>query len=105
MRARHNELQRIEGTLADLAALFADMAQLIEAQEPLIEHTEENAIKTVGDIEDGNTELNKSKEHAARRRKLKWYCLLIVVLIILAAALGIGLGIGLTKKAATTVTP
>lgn len=41
VRARHNELQRIEATLTDLAALFADMAQIVEAQDPVIENTEQ----------------------------------------------------------------
>ena len=53
MRARHNELQRIEATLTDLAAMFADMAQIVEAQDPVIEHTEQNAQKTADDVDKG----------------------------------------------------
>jgi len=98
VRARHNELQRIEATLTELAAMFADMAQIVEAQDPVVEHTEQNAIQTAEDVNKGNVEIDKANEHARRRNKLKWYCLLIVCLIILAIALGIGLGIGLTKK-------
>lgn len=104
VRARHNELQRIEATLTDLAALFADMAQIVEYQDPLTERIDENAQKTVDDVNRANTELDKSNEHARRRRKLKWYCFLVVVLIILAIALGVGLGIGLTRSAAKTAT-
>lgn len=78
--------------------MFADMAQIVEAQDPVIEHTEQNAIKTADDVDRGNTEIDKANEHARRRNKLKWYCLLIVVLIVLAIALGVGLGIGLTQK-------
>jgi len=98
VRARHNELQRIEQTLTELAAMFADMAQIVEAQDPVIEHTEQNAIQTAEDVDKGNTEIDKANEHARRRNRLKWWCLLVVVLIVLAIALGIGLGIGLTKK-------
>lgn len=79
--------------------MFADMAQIVEAQDPVVEHTEQNAIKTAEDVDKGNTEIDKANEHARRRNRLKWYCLLVVVLIVLAIALGIGLGIGLTKKA------
>lgn len=100
VRARHNELQRIESTLTDLAALFADMAQIVEAQDPVVERTEQNAMQTVDDIDNANTQLDKSNEHARRRRRNKWYCFLVVVLIILAIALGVGLGIGLPKAAA-----
>jgi len=98
VRARHNELQRIEATLTELAAMFADMAQIVEAQDPVVEHTEQNAIKTAEDVDKGNTEIDKANEHARRRNRLKWWCLLVVVLIVMAIALGIGLGIGLTKK-------
>jgi len=98
VRARHNELQRIEATLTDLAAMFADMAQIVEAQDPVIEHTEQNAIQTAEDVNKGNTEIEKANEHARRRNRLKWWCLLVVVLIILAIALGVGLGVGLAKS-------
>lgn len=98
VRARHNELQKIEATLTELAAMFADMAQIVEAQDPVIEHTEQNAQQTAEDVDKANDQIDKANEHARRRRRNKWYCLLIVVLIILAIALGIGLGIGLTKK-------
>jgi len=98
VRARHNELQRIEATLTELAAMFADMAQIVEAQDPVIEHTEQNAVQTVDDVKNGNTQIDKANEHARRRNRLKWWCLLVVVLIILAIALGVGLGVGLAKS-------
>jgi len=98
VRARHNELQRIEATLTELAAMFADMAQIVEAQDPVVEHTEQNAIQTQEDVNKANVQIDKANEHARRRNRLKWWCLLVVVLIILAIALGVGLGIGLTKS-------
>jgi t-SNARE complex subunit (syntaxin) len=79
VRARHNELQQIEKSLTELAALFADMAQIVEAQEPVVQRTEENAIQAQENVDKGNVEINKATEHARRRRRLKWYCLLVVV--------------------------
>jgi syntaxin 1B/2/3 len=75
--------------------MFADMAQIVEAQDPVVEHTEQNAIQTAEDVDKGNTEIEKANEHARRRNRLKWYCCVVVFLIILAIALGIGLGVGL----------
>ncbi|KAB8290141.1 hypothetical protein EYC80_011011 [Monilinia laxa] len=98
VRARHNELQRIEATLTDLASMFADMAQIVEAQDPVVEHTEQNAIKTAEDVDRGNTEIDKANEHARHRNRLKWWCFLVTILIILAIALGVGLGVGLAVK-------
>lgn len=59
--------------------MFADMAQIVEAQEPVIQRTEENAIQTQEDVNKGNVEIDKANEHARRRRRLKWWCLLITV--------------------------
>ncbi|KAH8801710.1 putative syntaxin-like protein psy1 [Xylogone sp. PMI_703] len=98
VRARHNELQRIEATLTELAAMFADMAQLVEAQDPVVQHTEQNAEQTAQDVDKANAQIQQGIKHARNRNKLKWYCLLVVVLIILAIALGIGLGVGLSKS-------
>lgn len=93
MRARHNELQRIEQTLSELAILYQDLATLVEQQDPVIQVAETNAQNTVDNIEKGNEQVKQANEHARRRRKLKWWCFLLVVLIILAIALGVGLGI------------
>ncbi|EQL00058.1 ssoi [Ophiocordyceps sinensis CO18] len=93
VRARHNELQRIEHTLSDLAILYQELATLVEQQDPVVQAAETNAQNTVENIEKGNEQVKQANEHARRRRKLKWWCFLVVVLIILAIALGVGLGI------------
>ncbi|RFU27254.1 hypothetical protein B7463_g9077, partial [Scytalidium lignicola] len=98
VRARHNELQRIEATLTELASMFADMAQLVEAQDPVVQHTEQNAQKTAEDVDKANAQIQQGIKHARNRNKLKWWCLLVVFLIVLAIALGVGLGIGLAKS-------
>jgi len=96
VRARHNELQRIEKTLTDLAAIFQDMAQIVEAQDPVIEHTEQNATETADNIISGNDQLVKANEKARAARRKKWWCFWIVVLIILILA-AIGAAVGATK--------
>ncbi|KAI8243048.1 Syntaxin-like protein psy1 [Colletotrichum sp. SAR 10_99] len=92
VRARHNELQRIEKTLVELATLYQEMATLVEAQEPVVDAAEQNAQQTVDNIAKGNEEVAVANKHARNRRKLKWWCLLVVVIII---ALAVGLGVGL----------
>lgn len=78
--------------------MFNEVEQLVIAQEPLVEHTENNAVHTQGDIERGNTQIDKGIASAKQRRKLKWFCLFLVVLIILGIALGVGLGVGIAKN-------
>jgi syntaxin 1B/2/3 len=78
---RHNEIAQIEKTMMELAAMFEDMAQLVESQEPVVQRTEENAVQTAEDVKRGNVEIDKANEHARRRNRLKWWCLLVVVRI------------------------
>jgi len=61
--------------------MFAEMAQIVEAQEPVVQRTEENAVQTAEDVKRGNVEIDKANEHARRRNRLKWWCLLVVVRI------------------------
>ncbi|CAM1500946.1 Fc.00g101080.m01.CDS01 [Cosmosporella sp. VM-42] len=98
VRARHNELQRIEQTISEIAILYEELATMVEQQEPVIESAETNAINTVENIEKGNEQVKQANKHARNRRKLKWWCALVVLLIVLAIALGVGLGVALTKK-------
>lgn len=99
VRARHNELQRIEQTLVELSMLYQELATVVEQQDPVVEAAEDNAVQTNMNIEKGNEEVSKANEHAKRTRKLKWWCFFVAVLIVLAIALGVGLGVGLAKSA------
>ncbi|KEY73725.1 hypothetical protein S7711_06301 [Stachybotrys chartarum IBT 7711] len=98
VRARHNELQRIEQTLLELSIMYQELATLVEQQDPIIQNAEENADKTVTYIDQGNEQIKTATDSARRARKLKWWCALVVVLIILAVALGVGLGVGLINN-------
>ncbi|KKP00819.1 hypothetical protein THAR02_07074 [Trichoderma harzianum] len=98
VRARHNELQRIEQTLSELALLFQELAAMVEQQENVVVAAEVNAENTVQNIEKGNEQVSQGIEHARRTRRLKWWCAFIVFLIVLAIALGVGLGVALTNK-------
>ncbi|KAM3529844.1 hypothetical protein NHJ13051_001653 [Beauveria bassiana] len=102
VRARHNELQRIEQTLTELAVLYQELATMVEQQETIIVDAENKGQDVVDNLESGNQQVSQANKSARNRRKLKWWCLFIVVLIIIAAVLGIALGITLTKNATRT---
>ncbi|KAI0601267.1 t-SNARE [Biscogniauxia sp. FL1348] len=99
VRARHNELQRIEQTLMELASLFQDLAVLVEQQEVHVQQAEQNAENTTKYIDDGNVQVKKGIISARNARKWKWWCLLVTILIILIAV-GIGVGVTEAQKAA-----
>ncbi|KAI0024169.1 t-SNARE [Xylariomycetidae sp. FL0641] len=96
VRARHNELQRIEQTLMELATLFQDLAVLVEQQEEIVQATEENAGKTTQYIDQGNEHVSKGIISARNARKWKWWCLLVAILII---AIVVGVAVGVTQGA------
>ncbi|KAI1186823.1 t-SNARE [Nemania serpens] len=98
VRARHNELQRIEKTLMELASLFQDLAVLVEQQEVPVIQAEQNAENTTKYIDQGNQHVKKGIISARNARKWKWWCLLITILII-AIAVGVGVGVTQASKA------
>ncbi|KAI9812874.1 MAG: hypothetical protein M1827_004392 [Pycnora praestabilis] len=98
VRARHNEIQRIEQTLAELGQLFQDMATLVETQEPVVERIDDRGQHTVEQMEAGNKQIDVGIKHAKTRNKLKWWTLLVVVLIVCILALVLGLVFGLRNK-------
>ncbi|CAK7269650.1 hypothetical protein SEPCBS119000_003676 [Sporothrix epigloea] len=98
VRARHNELQRIEQSITELNGLFNDLDTLVIQQDPIFSQVEEQTQATVGNLEGANKQVADATKHARSRRRLKWWCLLVVVLIIVAIALGVGLGVGIAKS-------
>jgi len=83
VRARHNELQRIEQTLTELASIFQDLAVLVEQQDVAVVAAEQNAENTTKHLEEGNQHVKKGIISAQNARKYKWWCLLVALLIII----------------------
>ena len=98
VRARHNELQKIERSISELVELFQDLDTIVVQQDPVVARVEEQTEQTNVNLDKGTTEVDKGIEHARRTRRNKWICFGIVVLIIIAIALGVGLGITLTRQ-------
>lgn len=98
VRARHNDIQRIERTLMELNKLFQDLAEAVVIQEPMIQQAEQHTENVKQDTEAGNVQLDKGIEHARRARRLKWWLFWIIVIIICILALILGLYFGLNHN-------
>jgi syntaxin 1B/2/3 len=96
VRARHNDIQKIEQTLEQLNQLFQDLAEAVIIQEPAVQAAEEQTDHVVKDTEQANVQLGKGVDHARRARKMKWWLLGIVVLIIIVLGLALGIYFGVT---------
>ncbi|GAB7365586.1 hypothetical protein MBLNU230_g6657t1 [Neophaeotheca triangularis] len=95
VRARHNDIQKIEKTMIELNQLMEDLATTIVLQDEPIQQTEQRTEQVKNDTEAGNVHLDKGVASARRARKLKWWCFWIVVAIICILALVLGLYFGL----------
>lgn len=92
VQERHQDIKRIETTLAELAQLFNDMAVLVDQQEVQIDHIQNTAAEV--DMETGGAlkHTETAVKHARAARRKKWICFWITVIVILAAV-GIGVGV------------
>jgi len=59
VRARHDEIRRIEQTMVELAQLFQDLDQIVLAQEPLVQTIEQKGEEVRENIIQANVELDK----------------------------------------------
>lgn len=98
VRARHNDIQKIEKTMMELNQLMEDLATAVVLQDAPIVAAETHTDNVKHDTEAGNVQLDKGIESARRARKMKWWCFFIVLAIIIILALVLGLYFGVGKK-------
>jgi len=112
VQERHQELQRIEQTIVELAQLFNDMAILVEEQGEQVKAIETVTHTVQDDTEAGLGYTEKAKDSARSARKKRWICFFIVVIILIIIAVVIGIqvaqgnigNIGKKNDSPTTVT-
>ncbi|KAH7889283.1 t-SNARE [Phlebopus sp. FC_14] len=97
VQERHQDIQRIENTLAELAQLFNDMANLIDRQNEQVDDVEAKLGGVELDTRKGVEQVDVAIKHARSARRKRWICFWITVIIILAA-IGVGVGVYFTKN-------
>ncbi|KAF1359622.1 t-SNARE [Lizonia empirigonia] len=98
VRARHNDIQRIEKTMVELATLFQQLNEQVVYQEAQTVQVEAQTTQVNEDAKHANTQLDQGIRSARRARKLKWWTLFVVVLIMAIIALVLGIYFGVVKK-------
>ncbi|SCU91865.1 LADA_0F12618g1_1 [Lachancea dasiensis] len=83
VQARHQELLKLEKTMAELTQLFNDMEQLVIEQQENIEVIDKNVEDAQQDVEQGVGHTNKAVKSARRARRNKIRCILILVVILI----------------------
>ncbi|TEB31267.1 syntaxin [Coprinellus micaceus] len=89
VQERHEDIKRIERTLAELAQLFNDMSILVEQQDETINTIEQQAFNVQKDTEAGLQYTEKAVDSARAARKKRWICFIIIVVIIIAVVGGV----------------
>lgn len=81
VQARHQELLKLEKTMAELNQLFNDMEELVIEQQENIEVIDKNVEDAQQDVEQGVGHTNKAVKSAKRARKNKIRCYIICFVI------------------------
>lgn len=102
VRARHNDIQKIERTIMELNTLFEQLAEQVVLQDAAVQRTFEQTEVVKQDLSTGNKQLGKGVDSARRARKLKWWCFFICLAIIIVIGLAVGLYFGLHKASSST---
>jgi syntaxin 1B/2/3 len=75
VQSRHDEIQKIERQMIELAELFQDMERLVVEQEAAVTNIEMKGEEVVVNMDKGNEQLTSGIKSARNARKWKWWCL------------------------------
>lgn len=87
VQERHQDIKRIEQTIAELAQLFNDMSMLVEQQDETINTIQATAELVEKDMEAGVQHTGKAVVSARSARKKRWICFFLLLLIIAIIAI------------------
>jgi len=90
VQERHEDIKRIEKTLAELAQLFNDMSVLVEQQNEVVDNVHTQAGTVQQDTEAGVLFTDKAVISARAARKKRWICFFIILVVLAVAAIIIG---------------
>jgi len=84
VRARQQDMQKIEQTLGELVQLFTDLSVLIEQQETQFVDISQKTEMVEEDVRQANVEIGTAVHTARSTRKKKWICLGVGGMVILS---------------------
>jgi len=90
VQERHEDIRKIERTLAELAQLFNDMDVLVNQQEDVINAIETSATQVQKDTEAGLGHTEKAVDHARSARRKRWFLFLLFLAVVAAVAIALG---------------
>lgn len=98
VQERHEDIRKIERTLAELAQMFIDMDALVAQQEDLVNAIETSAGQVAGDTEAGLVQTEKAVKHARAARRKRWICFFIFLIILAIVGIAVGVTVSNNNK-------
>ena len=77
VRARHEEIQKIERDLIELSQMFNDLDALVVQQDAPVMEIERRGEEVSENVVKGNEEIKGAIDKARARNRKKWWCVLI----------------------------
>lgn len=77
VKGRHQDIQKIERDMMELAQLFQDMEALVVQQDPAVTQIEQKGEEVTDNVGKANVEIDGAISKARSRNRKKWWCLLI----------------------------
>ncbi|TFY70409.1 hypothetical protein EVG20_g2603 [Dentipellis fragilis] len=97
VQERHEDIRKIEHTLAELAQIFNDMNLLVVQQDDTINAIETSAAQVEGDTEAGLGHTEKAVKSARAARRKRWICFFLFLTILAIIGIIVGVTIGTRK--------
>ncbi|KAG5205255.1 t-SNARE coiled-coil Homologuey domain-containing protein [Trichophyton interdigitale] len=98
VRARHEEIQKIERDFVELTQMFHDLEAMVIQQEEPIAHIDQTGEEVRENVDKANEEIKGAIDSARARNRKKWWCLLICLLIIIIIVVVIVVVVVIQKK-------
>jgi len=98
VQERHEDIRKIERTLAELGQMFIDMDALVAQQEDVVNAIETSAAQVATDTEAGLTQTEKAVKHARSARKKRWICFFIFLIILAIVGVAVGVTVSNNNK-------
>jgi len=96
VQERHEDIRKIERTLAELTQLFVDLDAQIVLQEDAVNAIDSSAAQVAVDTEAGLAQTEKAVKHARAARRKRWIFFFIVLIIL--AIIGVAVGVTVSNN-------
>ncbi|KAI0306535.1 t-SNARE [Multifurca ochricompacta] len=98
VQERHEDIKRIERTIAELAQLFNDMSIMVEQQDEAIDNIQAQAMEVEKDVETGLGYTEKAVGSARAARRKRWICFIIFLIVLAIVGIVVGIQVANHKK-------